>query len=98
MTPGLVTPAGNWNDTIRSLEEALTSGDAEQVASIAMTVTLGPLPASLAGRAEAVRDDIARLEDQIGQRLSAIAKDLDRIPPRTRWGAPPAPSQLDCSA
>jgi len=92
------TVGADWNDTLRSLEAALATGDAAQVASIAIAVTLGPLPDRLGDRAANVLHGIARLEDEITRQMASIAHDLDRIPSRSRWGAPPAPSQLDCSA
>jgi hypothetical protein len=98
-TARIAAPAGSdWNDTIRSLEQALIVGDAEQVASIAIAVTNGPVPSSMRARAEAVIDGIGRLEDELSRQLEAIAAELDRIPSRPRWANPPAPSQLDCSA
>jgi hypothetical protein len=98
MTPELSTPPADWNDTLRSLEEALITGDAEQVASIAVAVTLGPVPASLEGRARDVLDGIDLLERSVEARMAEIAGELDRLPARHRRSRPPAPSQLDCEA
>lgn len=91
-------PTGDWNETLRSLELALRSGDADRVASIALDSALGPVPAELADRATTVLSDIGRLEDNLTSQLESIASELNRLPSRTRWSAPPTPSQLDCSA
>lgn len=97
---GPIGPTGSadWNDTLRSLELALASGDAAQVAQVALAASLGPVPPDLGGRAEVVLAGIGRLEETLGERMRVISSELDRIPVRSRWGTPPAPSQLDCSA
>lgn len=93
-----MTPASSWNETLRQLEEALATGDAEQVASIAVSVANGPIPAGLSDRATLVADRLGMLERDVEMQLAEISRELDRVAPRLRRTAPPAPSQLDCSA
>lgn len=96
--PVSIGQVADWNDTLRSLEQALQSGDAAEVASIAVAVTLGPVPPSMEGRAAGVLERIGRLEEDIARRLDTISHELNHLPVRSRWSSPPAPSQLDCSA
>ena len=95
---GADSSVAGWNDTLRSLEHALQHGDADQVASIAIAVTLGPVPPTMTHRATEVLEAIGRLEDEISSQMDAISRELNRHQSRPRWAAPPAPSQLDCSA
>lgn len=94
----LDTGSSCWNETLRRLEEALATGDAEQVASIAVSVTNGPIPPALSDRATLVADRIGMLERTVEMQLAEISHELDRVAPRMRRSTPPAPSHLDCSA
>jgi len=93
-----VIAMSDWNDTLRVLELALASGDPNEVARVAVAATLGPIPADLAPRAGVVLAGIRDLESSVEDRLGDLAQEMDRRPTRSRWTAPPAPSQLDCSA
>lgn len=99
MSMSLPSPAAaDWNETLRALETALASGDPAKVADVALAASLGPVPDVLAARASSVLERIEALEGDVAVRMDAISSELGRHPSRSRWGTPPAPSQLDCSA
>jgi hypothetical protein len=99
--PATPSTADGWNRTISDLERALGSGDTDAVARVAVDVSLGRVPSHLEGRARNILEQITGLESQIEERRDHVADELHRITGRGRRSAPPAPpapSQLDCSA
>lgn len=56
---------------------------------------LGPLPDALAERVRQLADRSRRLAEHLDGELRRVEAEMDRVAPRRRPYAPPAPSHLD---
>lgn len=93
------TAAGGWDALLDDLEASIADAECGGVGHhldlVGVSERLGPVPDALVERARTLAARGQRLAEHLGGELRRVEGEMDRLAPRRRPYAPPAPSHLD---
>ena len=90
---------GDWTSLLDELEASIADvecgGTGHAIDLVGAGERLGPMPAHLTERASGLAHRAEQLTERLGVELHRVSQEMDRMAPRRRGFAPPAPSHLD---